>query len=141
MMSIDEFNAERNVLGQSPLTENDMLPKAYNAKERDSIKSFCDTAYGYYDTERSPLVKHLPQGIIFGQYLTFWPSFVKYYFGKPDQKSKRGYMNHKYRTDENGNKIKYYVKFTTDAETGETYRLEVPESELDASEPRVPAWE
>ena len=31
-------------------------------------------------------------------------------------------MNHKHTFDADGNKIYYYVKFTTDPETGETFR-------------------
>lgn len=48
-------------------------------------------------------------------------------------------MNHKHTIDDDGNKIYYYVKFTTDPETGQTFREEVPESELSADDPRAKA--
>lgn len=140
LKAIEEFNGEIISLKEEPLTEKDNIPRAYFSKQRDSIKTFSDTAYGYYDTERSPLIKHTAVGIIFGQFMTFWPSFVKYYFS-PERKSKRGYMNHKHTIDDDGNKIYYYVKFTTDPETGQTFREEVPESELSADDPRAKAWE
>lgn len=69
--AIKEFNAERSVLNLSQLKEKDNIPRAYFSKERDSIKTFSDTAYGYYDKERAPIIKYLPQGIIFGQFMTF----------------------------------------------------------------------
>ena len=140
LKAIEEFNAEIISSSERVLTEKDNIPRAYFSKQRDSIKTFSDTAYGYYDTERSPLIKHTAVGIIFGQFMTFWPSFVKYYFS-PERKSKRGYMNHKHTFDADGNKIYYYVKFTTDPETGETFREEVPESELAPDDPRAKAWE
>ena len=131
------FNNEMLTSDDTILTEKDMLPAAYTNAERESIKTFSETAYGYYDHERSPLIKHLPLGIMFGQYMTFWPAKVKYYFGKPESKSKRGHMSHK--TDlETGEKI--YVKYEKD-EDGTDYRLEVLESELKPGEPRSKAWE
>lgn len=108
LKAIEEFNAEIISSSEKVLTEKDNIPRAYFSKQRDSIKTFSDTAYGYYDTERSPLIKHTAVGIIFGQFMTFWPSFVKYYFS-PERKSKRGYMNHKHTFDADGNKIYYYT--------------------------------
>lgn len=141
LFAIDDFNSELLSSGEKKLTEDDYIPRAYSSKQRDSIKSFADTAYGYYDKERSPLIKHLPQGIIFGQYMTFWPAKVKYYFGKPGQKSKRGYMHHKEAENPKTGKIeKYYVRYTED-ENGDEYREEVPESELGPNEGRMKAVE
>ena len=138
--SLEEFNGERTVLGIDKLSEEDMLPRAYTAKEKDSIKSFTDTAYGYYDIDRSPLIQHKAVGIIFGQYLKFWPSFVRYYFGKPDSKSKRGHREQAYRLDDNGNKTLLYLKYVTDSETGEDHVHYVTKEELDPSDPVVPHW-
>lgn len=141
LYAIDDFNSELLSSDEKKLTEDDNLPRAYSSKQRDSIKTFSDTAYGYYDRERSPLIKNLPLGIVFGQYMTFWPAKVKYYFGKPGQKSKRGYMNHKHRINETtGKKEYYFVLYTTD-ENGDEYREEVPESELGPNDPRMKAYE
>lgn len=110
---IDDFNAERLTADETLLTEIDIIPRAYTNKDRESIKTFTDTAYGYYDHERTPMIKHLPQGIIFGQFLTFWPAKMKYYLGKPDQNTKIGYYGHKYIEDENGKQY-YYLKNEVD---------------------------
>jgi len=71
LTTLDMFNSEMLTDETTILTEKDMLPSAYNNAERESIKTFSETAYGYYDHERSPLIKHLPLGIMFGQYMTF----------------------------------------------------------------------
>ena len=71
LKAIEEFNAEIISSSEKVLTEKDNIPRAYFSKQRDSIKTFSDTAYGYYDTERSPLIKHTAVGIIFGQFMTF----------------------------------------------------------------------
>lgn len=101
---LSDFNEENTKMNMPILDEKkDLLPKAYTQKERESIKVFSDMAYGFYDHERSALWKHTAFGSIFGQFLTFWPSKVKYYFGK-ESKSKYGQYEQKYILDENGEK-------------------------------------
>ena len=101
---LSDFNEENVKMGMTVLDEKkDLIPKAYTQKERESIKVFSDMAYGFYDHERSALWKHTAFGSIFGQFLTFWPSKVKYYFGK-ESKSKYGQYEQKYILDENGEK-------------------------------------
>lgn len=138
LTKIKAFNENIISKNEKVLTEEDLLPSAYTQEEKESIKTFTELAYGYYDHERSPLIKHLPMGIMFGQFMTFWPAKVKYYFGGVDVNSKRGKFAQKYR-EENGKKIYYFVKFESD-ENGEEYRYEVPESELSANDPRIPAY-
>lgn len=137
LTTMDMFNAEMLTDEQTILTEKDMLPSAYSNAERESIKTFSETAYGYYDHERSPLIKHLPLGIMFGQYMTFWPAKVKYYFGKPDSKSKRGHMSQKIDLE---TKEKIYVKYGID-DDGSEIRLEVLESQLKPGDARSKAYE
>lgn len=143
---VDEFNGENASFGEKLLTEKDNIPSAYTSKERGSIKNFADMAYGFYDQDMSPMIKHTAMGIIFGQFLTFWPSKVKYYFGKPDQKSPRGYMGQKFTIDEDGNKILYYQKMTTDEngkpivdEQGNYEMQEVTKDQLGPKDPIIPA--
>ena len=138
LATIQEFNETRVVTGEEPLTEKDLLPAAYTHGERESIKTFTELAYGYYDHERSPLIKHLPQGILFGQFMTFWPAKLKYYFGGVDQNSKRGHWGQKFKIVD-GKKVNYFIKFETD-ELGDEYRYEIPENELKADDPRIKAY-
>lgn len=136
---IEVFNSEIVSSSEKVLTEKDLLPDAYTNKEKESIKTFTEVAYGYYDHERSPLIKHLPLGIVFGQFMTFWPAKVKYYFGKDGTKSKRGHWNHKSDLID-GKRVKFYVKYEM-GEDGNPIRLEVPETELKPGDPRAKAWE
>lgn len=124
---MEEFNSERRILNLSNLEERDNIPRAYTNKDRDSIKEFSDTAYGYYDHERSPLIKHSALGITFGQFITFWPAKVKYYFGKGGTNTKKGYFGQKYKLDENQNKVYYWLK-TEYNEDGEAYTYETTEN-------------
>lgn len=110
---ISDFNEENSKLKQNLLTEKDLIPRAYTHKERESIKVFADMAYGFYDHERSALIKHTAMGMIFGQFLTYWPSKVKYWFGK-ESKSKYGQYEQKYTLDAEGNKKMLYLKETLD---------------------------
>ena len=101
---LDDFNAENRRLGTPLLEEKkDMIPKAYTHKEHESLKVFSDTAYGFYDHGRSSLFKHMAWGTVFAQFLTYWPSKVKYYFGK-ETESSYGQYEQKYTLDEDGNK-------------------------------------
>jgi hypothetical protein len=45
-----QLNQEYDYQGKH-LTENDLIDKAYSSVERNSIKSFIDMAYGYYDKD------------------------------------------------------------------------------------------
>lgn len=139
LTQIETFNSEMILSSEKALTEKDLLPAAYTHKEKESIKTFTEIAYGYYDHERSPLIKHLPLGIVFGQFMTFWPAKVKYYFGKDGTKSKRGHWNHKSDLID-GKRVKFYVKYEM-GEDGNPIRLEVPETELKPGDPRAKAWE
>lgn len=48
-------------------------------------------------------------GSIFGQFLTYWPSKVKYYFGK-EMESKAGKREQKFEVDKDGNKKLIWLK-------------------------------
>ena len=71
LAQIKTFNEEAIFEGDTLLEEKDLLPQAYTNKEKESIVTFTAMAYGYYDHERTPLIKHGPIGILFGQFMTF----------------------------------------------------------------------
>ena len=125
---IEEFNGDNLLSTDKLLTEKDLIPEAYTNKERESMKTFTELAYGYYDHERSPIIKHLPLGIMFGQFMTFWPAKVKYYFAPQDTTTKRGHFEQKYEIVE-GKKIPVYAFYDND-ENGAPVRREVLETDL-----------
>lgn len=107
---LESFNNENKIFGGQVLDEKtDLIPKAYSHEDRESIKVFADMAYGFYDHERSSLWKHTVMGSIFGQFLTYWPSKVKYYFGK-EIESKTGSRQQKFQLDADGNKQYIWLK-------------------------------
>jgi hypothetical protein len=71
---MSEVNEDRDRVGWEKLTEEkDLLTHAYSEKERLSFKSFTDTVYGYYDKDSSSLLHSTWYGVIFLQFLQFWP--------------------------------------------------------------------
>jgi hypothetical protein len=70
-------------------------------------------ACGFYNHERSAKFKHTAWGSVFGQFLTYWPSKVRYYFGK-ESKSKYGRYEQKFTLDENGEKQMIWLKDSYD---------------------------
>ena len=57
-------------------------------------------------------------GITFMQFMTFWPSKMKFWFGKPTSEdgsdSAIGKYEHAYRLDENKNKVYLYWDYVED---------------------------
>lgn len=79
-----ELNTERQLAGLSSLDENkDFIDKAYSEKERQSYKSFTDSIYGYYDKENSPSWHYNAFGVLFLQFMQFWPGKMRTWFGRP----------------------------------------------------------
>lgn len=114
---LEDFNLENIKLNKEKLDEKlDLIPRAYTHKEKESIKVFADMAYGSYDHERMARWKHTAWGSIFGQFLTYWPSKVKYYFGK-EMKSSYGQYEQKFQIDpDTGAKQLLWLKEITDDE-------------------------
>jgi hypothetical protein len=98
---IDEFNGDNIKVGLPILKEEDLISQAYTSKERGSIKTFIDIAYGDYDHTSTPLIFNKVAGILFGQFLKFYPAKVKHYAGKRTQ-STGGYMGQKRQIKDNG---------------------------------------
>jgi len=95
-----EYNKQRNIyiLLQEQLNienagenipfmkEVDLINKAYSEQERASFKSFTDTAYGYYDKDSSSQLTQTWYGIIWLQFMQFWPGKMHQWFGIPSNK-------------------------------------------------------
>jgi len=64
-------------------TEGDALPQAYTVKDKESLKSFADLAYGFYDHERKSMFNKTATGIVFMQFMTFWTAKKALWFTKP----------------------------------------------------------
>lgn len=113
---LESFNKENEKFNKPLLDEKlDLIPRAYTHVDRESIKIFADMAYGFYDHERSAPWKHMAFGSIFGQFLTYWPSTVKYYFGKRIE-SKTGQWLQKSIPNEDGENQLLWLKDTFDNE-------------------------
>lgn len=102
LANLEIFNGEQMAVNEPLLSEEDLIPRAYTTKEKSSIKTFIDTAYGHYDHETTPLIFHKTAGILFGQFLRYYPDKVKYYFGKKNPNSNRGHMGQKYILNDDG---------------------------------------
>ena len=61
------------------------LPMAYTTKQKESLKSYSDTLYGYYDHDRKSMLFKTSVGIIFMQFQTFWTGRRKLWLGKPNR--------------------------------------------------------
>lgn len=108
LLTIQQLNKEYTVVGRKPLKESDLIEKAYTQKERDSIKAFSDLIYGAYDKDSQAQFPNTLAGIAFMQFMTYWPSKMKFWFGKPTsaEDSAIGKYEHAYRKDKDGKPVK-----------------------------------
>lgn len=111
---VNQLNQEGSVLNQEPMTENDLIHKAYTQKERDSLKAYADLMYGSYDKESQSQILHKLTGITFLQFLQYWPSKMKLWFGRTidANDSPIGNFEHAYEMKD-GKKVYQYWKLTT----------------------------
>ncbi len=80
---MNEINDERQLLGRERLIEGkDALTHAYSEKERLGYKSFTDTVYGYFDKDSQAEWHNTWYGIVFLQFLQFWPGKMSLWYGK-----------------------------------------------------------
>lgn len=75
---------------------------------------------------------------MFGQFIKYWPSRVKYYLGKKNENSTRGHLGQQYEVEDDGSKTLLFKKDVI-TEDGQIETLIVPESELTAEDERVPS--
>ena len=98
--------------------EGDALPQAYTVKEIESLKSFGNMLYGYYDHVDKMMLKSTWMGSMWLQFMTFWSSKKNQYFLPRNVYQWGRYVSKK---DENGNQL--YVKYNADGEGG--FELEI----------------
>ena len=79
---VEQLNQEKSE-DDKVLTEEDLVTKAYSEKERASFKSFTDMAYGYYDKDSQSQLNNTFFGMVWMQFLQFWPGKMRQWFGKP----------------------------------------------------------
>ena len=94
---ISELNAENIRAGREIYEEGDIVDKAYSELERASFKSFTDTVYGYYDADSQAEWHKTWYGILYLQFLQFWPGKMSMWFGtaKNEDLSPTGYHRQK----------------------------------------------
>lgn len=79
----NQLNKEGALDGEKAQSEKDLIYKAYSEIERNSIKSFSDMAYGYYDKDSQSQIGNMFIGMLWLQFMQFWPGKMKMWFGKP----------------------------------------------------------
>ncbi len=108
LLLMNQINADNALTGEKQYKESDLVDKAYSQKERNSIKAQSDLVYGSYDKDSQAQAPNTLLGIVFMQFLTYWPSKMKFWFGKRTkaEDSAIGKYEHAYKTDEQGNAIR-----------------------------------
>lgn len=83
LLLMEQLNMEYKGELTAPMTEGDLITKAYSEKERSSFKSFTDMAYGYYDKDAQSQANNTWWGTAMLQFMQFWPGKMKMWFAKP----------------------------------------------------------
>ena len=132
----NEFNTNEGMNIEEPWTKNEngtitysdnwYLPRAYTLKERDSLKSFSDTTFGYYDKETKSWFYKTAFGVLFKQFMAYGSSKKMQYLKTRTDKTARG--SFKQLTTNSGEKV---WKINVIGEGGKEVSLNVTDSELD----------
>lgn len=144
ILLVQQLNSDRAGLGEQ-YTEKDKVNQAYSELERNSFKSLTDTAYGYYDKDAQSQLHNTAFGVIFLQFMQYWPSKMQLWFGKSmgfegdKTESPIGKYVQKTRKDENGEVKLLWRKPRYDPDTGE-FTHEFDEVFENTSDP-VWVWE
>ena len=116
----------------------DDLIKAYTSKDRESLKSFADMAYGYYDHEKKSLINNMAFGSIFMQFMTYWTAKWKTWTIRPGTETMQGRWVEKTRLQD-GKQMPLYEKLILDSEGN---IIDVEETtETDGTLTKVMEWE
>ena len=103
------------------------LTTAYTTKERNSLKSFSDTTFGYYDRDTKAWLYKTAIGVLFKQFMAYASSKkVQYFKTRTDQTDRGEYAQ---LTTNSGERI-WKIIISDDA--GKAIPLNVKESELDS---------
>lgn len=130
LLLMNQLNDEYVGEDFKPLTESDMIHKAYSSKERSSFKTFTDMVYGAYDKDAQSQAGNTWWGITYLQFMQFWPGKMKMWFATPiseeDVKndpnaSPMGKFEQEFRKDADGNKILLWKKPVLDENGDYTY--------------------
>lgn len=117
----NEINVHRKIAKLPEFKEEDLIDQAYSEQERSSYKSFTDTVYGYYDKEQSPTWHYTVFGILYLQFMQFWPGKMSMWFGHPVKDRMKIAGVHRQATTINaeGKKVKLWRKPVINEQTGE----------------------
>lgn len=132
-----QINAER-AIDNLKLKENDLIDAAYAEKERSSFKTFTDMAYGYYDRDSQSQLTNTLFGMVFFQFMQFWPGKMKMWFAKPLAEGEEGPMGkyeQAYRVRD-GKKILLWRRTTINDDGSVTVENDIEE---DTGDPMV-SW-
>lgn len=137
---VSELNQDR--AGEQNLyTEDSIVNQAYSGRERNSFKTLTDTAYGYYDKDSQSLLHNTAFGMIFMQFMQFWPGKMHMWFGKPTKnnldpnESPMTRFVQKTRKDKDGKIIKIWRKTKYVNDNPEEGIEDIVETEEDTSDP------
>lgn len=106
-----QFNVERERTGEPLYKVGDKFEMAYTVLQRESIKSFADESFGYYDLETKAEWNKLWQGMLFKQFMTYLSAKKTQYTLKRTTVASQGHFTPV--VDVKGNQK--YIKIITDA--------------------------
>lgn len=100
---IDQLNKEGKLQNDEHIDEEQLVDKAYSDLERNSYKSFTDTVYGYYDKDSQAEWHNTWFGVVYLQFLQFWPGKMSLWFGSEYNKNLTPIGKHVQKKDKDGN--------------------------------------
>lgn len=106
-----QFNVERERTGEPLYKVGDKFEMAYTVLQRESIKSFADESFSYYDLETKAEWNKLWQGMLFKQFMTYLSAKKTQYTLKRTTIASQGHFTPV--VDVKGNQK--YIKIITDA--------------------------
>lgn len=104
------------------------LPTAYTPKERNSLKSFADSTFGYYDNDTKAWFYKTAVGLLFKQFMAYVSAKKVQYFKSATDKTDRG--NYEQLTTTSGEKL---WKIIITNEQGKDLPKVITEKELNST--------
>ena len=90
---LKQFNEERVSMGLPEYKIGDKFDTAYTILQRESIKSFADESFGYYDLETKAMFNKLWQGMLFKQFMVYLSAKKTQYLLKRTTIASQGHFN------------------------------------------------
>lgn len=106
LLLVSQLNIEYK--GERVFEEANIVPKAYSEIERSSLKSFSDMAYGYYDKDAQAQINNHWYGMVWMQFMQFWPGKMKMWFAKPTDESPMGRMEQDFVMEDGVKKLQWF---------------------------------